>query len=276
VTTPGSHTTSPRSIGLPAGWHHGGTIRDVIAEPAPLPTEDRFEPERSLGSGSGTGESAQAGLDIAELVHELRTPLHTARLALDLLDAQDKTVATIRSSLTHIHDLLALTSGQADPLRSCSLRTVVTDAVLVADPAHRVVVNDLLALDPEILLQPAVARQLVVILLDNALKYSAADQPVGLTLEHTEGGVVLDVVDHGSGIAPTEAESVFVAGRRGSAAGGSQGNGLGLAIARRFARAAGGDVLLVNSSAGLTTFRLMLPVSPISDFVVQGVEIHKF
>jgi signal transduction histidine kinase len=51
---------------------------------------------------------------------------------------------------------------------------------------------------------------------------------------------------------------------------------LGLAIARRFARAAGGAVLLVSSADDSTTFRLMLPVSPISDFVVQGVEIHKF
>jgi signal transduction histidine kinase len=51
---------------------------------------------------------------------------------------------------------------------------------------------------------------------------------------------------------------------------------LGLAIARRFARAAGGDVILVESEAGSTTFRLKLPANTNSEFVVQAVEIHKF
>jgi signal transduction histidine kinase len=248
----------------------------VIAEPAPPLTEDPLVEDPTSDGFGVAGQTGQAGLHIAELVHELRTPLQTARLALDLLEDQDQTTATIRSSLSHMHDLLSLASGHAEVLRTCSLRTVVSHAVTVADPARRVVVTDLLELDQQIYLQPAVARQLVVILLDNALKYSAADQPVVLTLDRNEDGVVFDVTDHGSGITPDEAETLFVAGTRGSASSGSQGSGLGLAIARRFARAAGGDVLLVNSSAGSTTFRLMLPVSPISDFVAQAVEIHKF
>ena len=65
-------------------------------------------------------------------------------------------------------------------------------------------------------------------------------------------------------------------GTRGSASNGSQGNGLGLSIARRFARAAGGDVILLKSGAGSTTFRLNLPANTNSEFVLQAVEIHKF
>jgi signal transduction histidine kinase len=254
----------------------------VIAEPARPRTEDPpVEDPTPDGVGVAeetghTGQTGQAGLQIAELVHELRTPLQTARLALDLLGDQDQTTATIRSSLSHMHDLLSLASGQAEALRSCSLRTVITDAVTVADPAGRVVVTDRLEHDQEIGIQPAVARQLLVILLDNALKYSAADQTVGLTLDSSEDGIVFDVTDHGPGITPGEVEALFVAGARGTASSGSQGSGLGLAIARRFARAAGGDVILVESEAGSTTFRLKLPANTNSEFVVQAVEIHKF
>ena len=252
------------------------------AEPARPRTEDPLVEDPTpdgigvSGQTGHSGQTEQTGLQIAELVHELRTPLQTARLALDLLEDQDRTTATIRSSLSHMHDLLSLASGQADISCSSSLRTVVSHAVTVADPARRVVVTDLLTHDQEMGIQPAVARQLVVILLDNALKYSAADQPVVLTLDRNEDGIVFDVTDHGPGITPGEAETLFVAGTRGSASNGSQGNGLGLSIARRFARAAGGDVILLKSGAGSTTFRLNLPANTNSEFVLQAVEIHKF
>jgi signal transduction histidine kinase len=68
------------------------------------------------------------------------------------------------------------------------------------------------------------------------------------------------VIDDGPGLTPDEVESVFEPGVRGSAANGSSGAGLGLALARRLARAAGGEVLAEATPSG-GRFTARLPAS---------------
>jgi signal transduction histidine kinase len=60
----------------------------------------------------------------------------------------------------------------------------------------------------------------------------------------------LRVRDDGPGLAPGEAEAIFAPGARGARPGDHRGTGLGLALARRLARAAGGDVRADQSGNG--------------------------
>ena len=87
-------------------------------------------------------------------------------------------------------------------------------------------------------------RQLVMILLDNAIKFTSAGGNVEVSVERRGGGATLTIADNGWGIAPDQMPHIFerfyrgdtARGRRVEAAGAS-GAGLGLSIAQWIAHA---------------------------------------
>jgi signal transduction histidine kinase len=85
-------------------------------------------------------------------------------------------------------------------------------------------------------------------LLDNASRYAAST--VTVDVARANGHVELRVLDDGPGIAPEEAEAIFAPGARGAHQQSHRGTGLGLALARRLARAAGGDVRVAEGGPG--------------------------
>jgi signal transduction histidine kinase len=109
-------------------------------------------------------------------------------------------------------------------------------------------------------------KQLLFILLDNALKYGrpAPDGVITLKLDKYDGQVELVVIDNGEGIAEQDMGHIFDAfyrGRHRSTPVSSGGSGLGLTIASAIARAHNGSIT-VNSEAGNgTEFRVILPAA---------------
>jgi signal transduction histidine kinase len=79
-----------------------------------------------------------------------------------------------------------------------------------------------------------------------------------------EGGLVnIDVRDNGKGISDRDRPYIFERFYRGGDGGGRpRGLGLGLTVSRLLARAHGGDLELLETSPGGTTFRLTLPAAP--------------
>ena len=105
-------------------------------------------------------------------------------------------------------------------------------------------------------------RQIVTNLIDNAIKYSPAGEPVEVSAYAENGIVRIDVSDRGPGIVPEQQRLIFEKfGRATTGAGvGKPGTGLGLFIARSIAEAHGGK-LDVHSTVGHgATFTLTLPV----------------
>jgi two-component system, OmpR family, sensor kinase len=100
--------------------------------------------------------------------------------------------------------------------------------------------------------------QILVPIIENALRYGRSK--VRLEYRHDAGAVVFRVIDDGPGVAAEEAEAIFDPGVRGSSAAGATGAGLGLALARRLARAAGGEVSAEPAGAG-GRFAVRLPAS---------------
>jgi len=97
-------------------------------------------------------------------------------------------------------------------------------------------------------------------LLDNALKYSPAEQEVEIGLRATDGVVVMDVTDFGQGIPAEEQSQIFERFYRSpSTKDQIPGSGLGLSIALSIVKAHNGE-LTVTSQPGRTTFRTTLPV----------------
>ena len=100
-------------------------------------------------------------------------------------------------------------------------------------------------------------------LVDNAVRYGRS--VVDVSLERNGAFALIDVVDDGPGVAGAEEATIFDPGTRGAAAAGrADGAGLGLALARRLARSAGGEITVTPGSPG-GRFTLKLPLARRSD-----------
>jgi signal transduction histidine kinase len=100
----------------------------------------------------------------------------------------------------------------------------------------------------------AVVERILTPLLDNARRYARTRVTVSAAVDLGDGPRI-SVTDDGPGVAAGIKESLFEPGRRGDPHDGHDGAGLGLALSRRLARTAGGDVVLT----GAATFEVLLP-----------------
>ena len=101
-------------------------------------------------------------------------------------------------------------------------------------------------------------KQLVEILLDNALEHSNKNTTVELSLRQQNAKAILEVVNEGEGIAKGDEEKIFERFYRAdkSRTGESGRYGLGLAIAKNIVQNHKGEIS-ANSSNGITTFKIM-------------------
>jgi two-component system sensor histidine kinase KdpD len=109
-------------------------------------------------------------------------------------------------------------------------------------------------------------RELILLalrqLLDNAVKYSPASEPIRIGAESRGEAVVFWVADQGPGVPPEDSERIFHRFFRASPQKhGVPGSGVGLAVVRQIARAHGGDALLANAHGRGARFELVIPAT---------------
>jgi signal transduction histidine kinase len=142
-----------------------------------------------------------------------------------------------------IEHLEALARGREAPAAAEDLARVVAAHVATewaarfADAGRRLEVAPGVGVAAR--LTPETARQLVDVLLDNALRHGAG--ATALTLESAGRWTRLRVRDDGPGVAPGRADRLFERGFSSS----ENGGGVGLAVARELVRREGGDLRLV-------------------------------
>lgn len=93
--------------------------------------------------------------------------------------------------------------------------------------------------------------QMLVNLLDNAVKYAPADTEVRLSVQRERGAVVLRIDDRGPGIPAADRERVFDRFQRLEAHRGSPGTGLGMSLVRAILHRHGGHIALFDNAPGL-------------------------
>ncbi|HEU0301112.1 MAG TPA: chemotaxis protein CheB [Longimicrobium sp.] len=237
--------------------------------------------EEELREAKIVAESANLakGTFLATLSHEFRTPLNGMLGYADLLlldgaldAAQDHRVRRIRAGGWHlagmIDEILAFARLGAghEPVRP-----VRVDAREIAREAHALVASvaeaktlplvlDLPGEAVELETDPARARQVLVNLCGNAVKYTERGE-VRLSLRAEEGGVVFEVRDTGIGIAPEHHARIFDRFWQVDSASTRSvgGMGIGLAAAREYARTLGGEVEVESEVGRGSTFRVRLP-----------------
>jgi signal transduction histidine kinase len=204
----------------------------------------------------------------AELSHEVRTPLSRAIGEAELALRRERPAADYRSALELVLRNARQVARIVDALvaaaqHEASPRTGTADAYDVADDVvssfedlateHGVALS---AIPPRQPLRIGVDHDLAVRILqpivENACRYGR--RRVSIDIAEQSGQVVFHVADDGPGVDESERESIFEPGARGTAGAGLRGAGLGLALARRIARSASGDV--VAAAGG---FEIRLP-----------------
>jgi signal transduction histidine kinase len=200
----------------------------------------------------------------AELSHELRTPLARILAEMELLQRRERSAAEVQEAHEVVvrsaeqmnrivETLMAAARAEAHSARGRSdLSEPLSDleeawTATLADRGARLEIS--LPDGPMTVgVDADVVERVMAPLLDNASHFAAST--VTIDAERNGARVVVRVRDDGPGLAPGEAEAIFAPGARGAQQGDHRGTGLGLALARRLARAAGGDVRADESGNG--------------------------
>jgi len=217
----------------------------------------------------------------ADVSHELRTPLTAIRGNVTLLrrgaadDPQEREIAldAIEAEVNRMSRLVAdlLLLAQADAGLQLEKQPVEMDTLLLevyrqaqamaavsAGAVERVTVR--LGHEDQALVlgDPDRLRQLLLNLVDNAIKYTPRGGTITLSLYREEGWVRVSVQDTGVGIPPEALPHIFERFFR-MPRQGRKGVGLGLAIARWIAEAHGGRLEVESQVGQGSTFTLWLP-----------------
>jgi signal transduction histidine kinase len=113
---------------------------------------------------------------------------------------------------------------------------------------------------PLVRFDPAALSQAVVNLLDNAVKYSGPSRDIAVRLEAHNGSVVVEVEDHGVGIALSDQQRIFERFYRAANGSGKGGYGLGLYLVRHAMDAHQGRAEVESEPGRGSRFRLVFPV----------------
>jgi two-component system OmpR family sensor kinase len=214
---------------------------------------------------------------IAAASHELRAPLTVVQANLELLRTRWRgmTEAERGLALGEAHaeamrmnrlvaDLLVLARADAGVLlhrQPVELDRVLLD--VMAEARHIALGKrlEIAAIEPVIVQgDPDRLKQLLLILIDNALNYTGEGGHVSVSLRRVEESVFVDISDTGVGIAAEDLPRVFERFYRvDPARSRHSGTGLGLPIARWIAEGHGGMVALVSAAGIGTTATIRLP-----------------
>jgi signal transduction histidine kinase len=220
---------------------------------------------------------------LANVTHELKTPLAMIRMASETLelgrvrneDDSKRFLATIGREcrrLTHminnVLDFAKIEEGKREFFfASADLTRVVGDALEIFEQqlkqggfALRVDVPPAM---PTVEIDAQAITQCVINLVDNAIKYSTDAKEIGITVSNGDGRARVAVRDRGIGVAPRDAERIFEKFTRAETGlvHNVKGSGLGLALVRHIARAHGGDVTVQSIPGQGSTFTLELPLT---------------
>jgi signal transduction histidine kinase len=215
---------------------------------------------------------------MADAAHELRTPITVLRTHAEVALQQPRDAADYISSLRGIEAEARRLGGIVDSLlvlaRADSgerqieherlfLDDVAIDAAAAAEVVGRqkgITVTMEEFEEAPIVGDPALVRQLLMILLDNAMKFTDAGGEVRVRVSMPQGVPMFVVEDTGIGVSPEDLPRVFQRFFRGDTARGrTEGAGLGLSIASWIAREHGAEITMTSEPGSGTRVAIRFP-----------------
>jgi two-component system, OmpR family, sensor histidine kinase KdpD len=210
--------------------------------------------------------------------HNLRTPITSVIGALNtvlddgtlfdasvqrglLKTAQDEAIRLNRL-VQNLLDMSRLEGGAIHvKTEYCDVHDVIGAALeQLAEPARKRQVSITIAPDlPLVLMDEVLIVQVLVNLVDNALKYSPVDVPIEIEAQLRDEELKIMVADRGKGIREQDLERVFDKFFRAASPGAPRGAGLGLSICKGFVGAHGGRIWARSRTHGGTQITFVLP-----------------
>ena len=204
---------------------------------------------------------------VSGVSHELRTPLAQIRLLAELLrlgkvpteEQKDRSLGIIDEEARRlsflVDSILSFTHSKPSRLSPVSTDVAVEIDGIIAgfEPlaqARGVRLSARLAPGVVADIDRGALRQVLLNLLDNAVRYGPPGQNVTITTSSAGDNWTLEVADEGAGIPPDERERIFAPYYRMTrdAGGAVGGTGIGLAVVRRLVKEHGGRVHVVNAN----------------------------
>jgi two-component system, OmpR family, sensor histidine kinase KdpD len=252
-------------------------LLDVLASQTAMAIE-RTRSQHAAEAARMQMETEQMRSSLLSAVsHDLRTPLSSITGAASTLRAQgDKLEAETRQELlesiadeaerlsrlvSNLLDMTRLESGVELRRDFYPLEEIVGAALqrMERQLERRPVTTSLPDSIPLVYADDVLLGQLVINLLENAIKYSPKGSPIEVAAQAQDDAVILEVRDRGPGFALDEITRIFAKFYRGKADG-ARGVGLGLAICRAITEAHEGTIEALNRPGGGAIVRIRLPV----------------
>ena len=216
---------------------------------------------------------------VAAASHELRSPLTVLRTGFGVIKSAPEQSARYlelmekeTNRMTRLVDELLILAGGGSLRRNFKPRPMDLDTVLIdfVDSMTPVAEKKGIFLEiklPDHAMAPIHGdedrvKQIMAILVDNALRYAPERSTIHLTVEQQSKGYVLSVADHGPGIGDSEKKKVFDRFYRGSQSRSDPNHfGLGLAVAQELSLVHGGQISVGDTPGGGATFKVFFPVT---------------
>lgn len=223
---------------------------------------------------------------VGDVSHELRTPVAIIQGHLEMLQRWGKddpkvldeslnaSLAETKRMKNLVQEMLDLSRAEQVEINFRNEQTVVNDVVHQVFNNFKMLYPDFTFNLDDDLYEPIISNiyrdhleQVLVILCDNAIKYSNDRKEIHLSLSRGMNTVEIGVQDFGEGISPEDAAKVFDRFYRVDKARSRKkgGNGLGLSIAKRLIEGYGGSISLESSLGAGSIFRIILPIAEPKD-----------
>ena len=218
---------------------------------------------------------------ISDASHEFRTPLTSLKSSLEV-HLRDKNLslkdakALIKDNIEEVNKLQSLSDsllelaqfqkpGNHLSFESLSLKDIVSLSVRKVSPMAKKkqinIISEVSNIKIEGVKQSLI--DLLIILLDNAIKYTPSRQTVNISAEKTDGTVLLSVKDQGIGIDKKDLPFIFdrfYRSDKGRSKSEISGYGLGLSIAQKIVKLHNGSISAESKPGSGSVFRVKLPI----------------
>ena len=217
---------------------------------------------------------------IANISHDLRTPLTSLHGYLETLRLKDETLspaerqryldialgqsAKVGRLAQELFELARLESGLVKPdLESFSLPDLVQDVLqkfeLAAQTRHQHLAADIPPSLPGVRADLGMIERVLTNLLDNAIRHTPEDTDITLAVQALPDRIQIEVSDNGPGIPEAVRQGLFTRAS-GQGRNAPHSGGLGLVIVQRILQLHGGEVQLAEKPGKGAVFRFTLPI----------------
>ncbi|MFC4530705.1 DUF4118 domain-containing protein [Sphaerisporangium dianthi] len=252
-------------------------LEAFAAEAAIALRHERLREEAQQAKPLAEADKMRTAL-LAAVSHDLRTPLASAKAAVDslrntairwseedrreLLATADESLARLDRLVANLLDMSRLQAGvlgvTAQPV---AIEEIVPRSIDDLGPLTDRIEGDISPDLPEVVADPALLERILVNVMTNAVRYSPPDAPVLVTASWHGDQVEIRVIDRGPGIPPEARDQVFMPFQRMGDRDNHTGVGLGLALSRGLAEAMGGTLVPEETPGGGLTMLITLPIS---------------